>query len=75
MKSARKILVTLHQPELFRRSRRVRVTASKGGELPARLIDPIDRKGRVIPGEWAAGTDEDGSAVYRWAGSAVLATA
>lgn len=75
MKSAATILVTLHQPEMFRRSRRVRVATSKGGELPSRLIDPIDRKGRVIPGEWAAATDEDGTAVYRWAGSAVLATA
>lgn len=75
MKSAPTILVTLHQPEMFRRSRRVRVTASKGGELPTRLVDPIDRKGRVIPGEWAAMIDEDGTPVYRWAGSPALATA
>ena len=74
MKSAPTILVTLHQPEMFRRSRRVRVTASKGGELPVRLIDPIDRKGRVIPGEWTAALDEDGTAIYRWAGSTSLVT-
>lgn len=75
MKPAPTILVTLHQPEMFRRSRRVRVTTSKGGELPARLVDPIDRKGRVIPGEWAATMDEDGTAVYRWAGSPALVSA
>jgi hypothetical protein len=71
MKSARKILVTLQQPELLRRSRKVHVTPDSGGQLPPRLVDPVDRRGRVIRGEWAEPAEEpDVEGVsYRWAGA------
>jgi hypothetical protein len=77
MKSARKILVTLQQPELFRRSRKVLVTPDRDGQLPTRIIDPVDRKGRVIPGEWTEPVRVlDAECVsYRWAGATAFANA
>jgi hypothetical protein len=77
MKSARKVLVTLQQPELFRRSRKVLVVPGRDGQLPARIIDPVDRKGRVIPGEWTEPVRElDAECVsYRWAGASASASA
>ncbi|MCU1408516.1 MAG: hypothetical protein JWM23_596 [Microbacteriaceae bacterium] len=74
MKSARKILVTLKQPELLRRSRKVHVTPDSDGQLPPRLVNPIDRRGRVIRGEWAEPAQEsDAEGVfYRWAGASAV---
>ena len=74
MKSARKILVTLHQPELFRRSRRVLVAPDNDGRLPARLIDPVDRRGRVLRGEWTEPVREDDTTAiaYHWAGASAF---
>jgi hypothetical protein len=75
LKTARKILVTLQQPELFRRNRKVLVTPGGDGELPARLVDPVDRRGRVIPGEWTEpveNPDAEGVA-YRLASASTTA--
>jgi hypothetical protein len=74
MKSARKILVTLHQPELYRRSRKVLVAPDHDGQLPPRLVDPVDRKGRVLRGEWTEPVREvDTTTIaYHWAGASAL---
>jgi hypothetical protein len=76
MKSGRKILVTLQQPELFRRSRKVLVTPDGDGQLPTRIIDPVDRRGHVITGEWTEPVHElDAECVsYRWAGATSFAS-
>ncbi|MGO4690027.1 hypothetical protein [Glaciibacter sp. 2TAF33] len=61
--------VTLHGPESPKPSTTtVLVPQNQHGQLPAVLVNPIDSRGRVVPGVWLGeNTDRaaDG-AVYRW---------
>ena len=52
MNSSLRVTVTLHHTDRADPTAIVLVSANQHGQLPAVLVDPVDRNGRVAPGMW-----------------------
>ena len=64
MKSSRHVSLTLHHTDASEPPAVVLVNSNWYGQLPAVLVDPIDRNGRVVSGMWlgdALGERTDGT--------------
>ena len=53
--------MTLHQSEALLSPAIVLVSVNQHGQLPAVLVDPIDRSGRIAQGTWLGGNLGDGT--------------
>jgi len=68
MKSSLPVTVTLHHADAADPPAVVLVSANQHGQLPAVLVDPVDRNGRVAPGMWLGddlGDRVDGTSYVR----------
>ena len=64
MKSSPPVTLTLHHADVSQPPAVVVVSSNQHGQLPAVLVDPIDRNGRVVSGMWlgdALGDRADGT--------------
>lgn len=52
MRNSLRVPVTLHHTDASEPPAVVLVGANQHGQLPALLVDPVDRDGRVAPGMW-----------------------
>ncbi|GEM_PF-4242849 len=68
MRSSLKVSVTLHQVDASKPPAVILVNMNRHGQLPAVLVDPLDRDGRVVQGMWLGddlGDRTDGTSYIR----------
>lgn len=68
MRSSLRVSITLHHADAPESPAVVLVNSNRHGQLPAVLVNPVDRTGQVVPGAWlgdALGDGTDGTSYFQ----------